>query len=125
MKFLRPVAILVLGALMTGIVCAAVGATVYPDMRSLQLASIGLLIGTVAGLILFAPLAAGEATRPGFIVRHAGRLDRWSAFLLAMGLGYWLFDSMGEFGGVAALTIIFICAGVRVYLANGIRQTGA
>jgi len=52
-----------------------------------------------------------------FVRRHGERFDRWSSFLLAMGLGHLILRMTGYLGFIIAGIAVFLAAGFRVYLS--------
>jgi hypothetical protein len=112
---MKPFTIMSLGPLLLGLTLGAV-VLVDPMMRNVRGVLIGVVCGTTLGLFMFAPFAAGEVLRPRFVGRHLAQLDRWSAMLLAMGLGHCVFSRVGDYGLLIAFAVIVAAALFRVYL---------
>jgi hypothetical protein len=101
----------------------ALGASITdPDFRNPRGIVIPLVVGAGLGLLIFTPIAAGEAIQSNFVRRHFRQFDRWSAFFLALGLGHLLGLKFGDVGIAAAMIFIILSASFRVFLSNWAKQ---
>jgi hypothetical protein len=125
MKSLKPITTLVGGTfLLSGAMATAV-AIVQPDFRNPGGVTICLVAGMVLGIFVFGPVAAGDAFRSAFVRRHVEQFDRWSAVVLAMGLGHWAGMGLGDMGLIVAFAFVFLGACFRVYLSGLARRRAA
>lgn len=125
MRSLKPIATLLFGPLLLAIAVAIGGAVADPQMRKPRGILIGLGVGMALGLLIFTPIAASEAFGGRFMRRHFHQLERWSAFLLTMGLGHLLFLQIGDWGTLVAFALMFVCVLVRVCLSQVAKRPAA
>lgn len=122
MRSLKPFTTFVGGPVLLALAVATVAAVVQPDMRNPRGIAICLVTGAILGMFIFGPLAAGDACRSAFVRRHFEQLDRWSAFLLALGLGHWIGVGLGDRGIIWAFALVFLGACARIYLSAGAKR---
>jgi len=118
MRPLKPFTTLVGGSVLLAVAVATGAAVVRSDMRNPRGVAICLVTGAILGMLIFGPIAAGDALRPAFVRRHFNQLERWSAFALALGLGHWLGMGLGDNGIIWAFAFVFLGAGFRIYLSG-------
>jgi hypothetical protein len=118
MRSLKPFTILVGGLVLLAAAVATGAAIVQPDMRNARGIAICLAIGAILGTFTFGPIAAGDAFRSSFVRRHFAQFERWSAFVLALGLGHWIGMMLRDNGMIWAFAFVFLGACFRVYLSG-------
>jgi hypothetical protein len=122
MRPLKPIRILVAGSLLSGLAIAIGTAAAWPDARNARGITIAFVTGAIFGLLMFAPIAAGEALRSTFVRRHSAAFERWSAICIAMGLGHLIGSRLGTNGIFLAWGLVFVAACFRVYLSSVARR---
>lgn len=119
---IKPLTTLIVGPVLTGAAMAIATAVVRPDLRNARAMLIALIAGTMFGLLMFGPIAAGEALRSTFVRRHLATFERWSAICIAMGLGHLIGSRLGTNGIFFAWGLVFVAACFRVYLSSVARR---
>ena len=131
MRQMKPSTILLLGGLLTGTITTTAFLITTPGARNPRGFCIEFGIGSVFGLLIFAPIVLAENFRSaisGWFSRHGSRVQPRVAFIMAMALGY-LIASMRHhtFDAIAfvAMGLVFITAifGVVVGTVNGDRKS--
>jgi hypothetical protein len=117
MRTLKPITTFVGGSALLAVVVATGAAAVQPDVRNPRGVATWLVAGAILGAFIFGPAAAGNAFRSAFVRRHFEQFERWSAFVLALGLGHWIGRMLGDNGILWAFTFVFLGACFRVYLS--------
>src|SRR4051794_39813709 len=117
MRSLKPYTTFLGGSLLLAVAVATGAALVQPDMRNPRGIAVCLVTGAILGMFIFGPIAAGAAFRSVFVRRHFQQFERWSAFVLALGLGHWIGIGLGDNGMIWAFAFVFLGACLRVYLS--------
>ena len=125
MRSLKPFTTVVGGSLLLALAVATGAAVVQPDMRNPRGATICLVTGAILGMFIFGPIAAGDAFRSAFVRRHFEQFERWSAFILALGLGHWIGVGLGDSGIIWAFAFVFLGACFRIYLSGLAKRPAA
>jgi hypothetical protein len=125
MRSLKPLTIFVGGSVLLALAVATGAAVVQPDMRSPGGVAIWLITGAMLGMFIFGPIAAGDAFPSAFVRRHFAQFERWSAFVLALGLGHWIGTMLGNSGIFWAFAFVFLGACFRVYLSGLVKRPAA
>ena len=118
MKSLKPLTIFAGGSALLAVAVALSVAIAQSDFRNTRGIAICLAGGMVLGMFIFGPIAAPDVFRPDFVRRHFAHFERWSALLMAMGLGHWIGLAAGDAGIVLAFGLVFLGACFRVYLSG-------
>jgi hypothetical protein len=118
MRSLRPLTTFVAGSVLLAVAVATGAALVQPDMRNPRGVTICLVTGAILGMLIFGPIAAGDGLRSAFVRRHFHQFERWSVFILALGLGHWIGVGLGDHGITWAFAFVFLGACFRVYLSS-------
>ena len=118
MRSLKPLTTFFGGSVLLAVAVAAGAILVDSEMRDPRGIAVCVVTGAILGMLIFGPIAAGEAFRSAFVRRHFEQFDRWSAFILALGLGHWIGVTLGENGIIWAFAFMFVGAGFRSYLSG-------
>lgn len=130
MKSLRPITSLALAAVLGGVAVAIIASIAKPDTMTVP----GLLLwfgsGAASGLIVVAPIAAGEAFREPLtrlVGQRAFHLNWYVSLLMAMAMGYvyasihhQVFDKLTA----VSLVVVFLGAGVKVLMGAAYERQG-
>jgi integral membrane sensor domain MASE1 len=131
MRELKPLTILALGTLLSGIVMTVPILAVEHDARNLRGVAISVSVGAALGLLMFAPIAFAVKFRVvirAWVERSGSRVQPRVACIMALALGYW-FASMRHhtFDVLAfiAMGLVLLCAlfGVVIGVVNGGRRS--
>lgn len=120
---LRPVTILALGSVLTGIMLAIVMTVGQPDMLTWRGVGISFGLGSLGGLIMFAPIAAGDACRQWLarlLDRRAVAVHWYVSLLGAIALAYLVASFLRRrFDAITALAaaVVFAVALIKMLLA--------
>jgi hypothetical protein len=93
MRQLKPLTILALGALLTGVAMAVPFLMIEHDARNFRGAGIGFSVGAAFGLLMFAPIALAEKFRASiraWLERNGSQIYRLATYTMALALGYWI-----------------------------------
>jgi len=91
MKPLRPISLLALAAVLTGIVCVLIDLIAGPGPRTARGIFIVFTAGAIVGLIMIAPIAAAEAFQRQsrkLLGDHAFRVNWYVSMLMGLAMGY-------------------------------------
>lgn len=122
MKSLRPISSLALAAVLGGFVVSIVAGFAKPDARTGRELLYWFGSGAVSGLIVVAPIAAGEGFRGPLrrlVGQHAFHVNWYVSLLMAIAVGYvyasihhQVFDKLTAVSGV----VVFLGAGVKLLM---------
>ena len=127
MRHLKPLTILLLGALLVGTAVSITFLAATPAARNARGFCIEFAVGAAFGLLMFSPIALAEKFRGGirrWLQRHGSRVQPRVGFLMAVALGYWFaslrhhtFDALA----FVAMGVVLVGAvlGVVIGVVNG------
>ena len=125
MRRLKPLEIFIGGSVLLAIALPFAVAIGQPDARNAGAVIRLLVAGAIFGMFIFGFIAAGEGVRSSFVRRHFEQLERWSAFVMALGLGHWMGVMVGDTAIIWAFAFVILGACFRVYLDCLAKQPAA
>lgn len=125
MRPLKPLATFAGGTVLMAIAVASAVVVADSDLRGPRGVTVGVVMGGIFGMLVFGSIAAGDGLRSTFVRRHFEQFDRYSALLMAAGLGHCLDTWLGANGIVIAYALVFFGACFRTYLHGAAKRPAA